>query len=104
VLVDNAEDLVTALIPPRDLAGELPAGGWWPQERLTAGEALKSFSIWGAWLAFRDRDLGSLEIGKRADFIVVDHDPILGAPADLPQTRVLRTVVAGETVYEAPAP
>jgi hypothetical protein len=93
-----------AAITRRDLAGELPAGGWRPQERLTAGEALRSFTIAGAWLAFRDRDLGSLEIGKQADFIVVDHDPVLGAPADLPQTRVLRTVVAGETVYEAPAP
>ena len=81
-----------------------PPSGWRPEERLTAGEALKSFTIGGAWLAFRDRDLGSLEIGKQADFVVMDHDPILGAPADLPQTRVLRTVVAGETVYEAPAP
>jgi predicted amidohydrolase YtcJ len=93
-----------AAITRRDLKGELPAGGWRPEERLTPGEALQSFSIWGAWLAFRERDLGSLEIGKQADFIVVDHDPILGAPADIPKARVLRTVVAGETVYEAPAP
>ena len=90
-----------AAITRRDLAGELPAGGWRPRERLTPGEALESFSLWGAWLAFRERDLGSLEIGKQADFIVVDHDPVLGAPAEIPQTRVLRTVVAGETVYEA---
>jgi predicted amidohydrolase YtcJ len=90
-----------AAITRRDPAGELPAGGWRPEERLTAGEALRSFTIEGAWLAFRDRDLGSLEIGKQADFIVVDHDPILGPPSDLPKTRVLRTVVAGETVYEA---
>lgn len=93
-----------AAITRRDRAGELPAEGWRPEERLTPGEALQSFSIWGAWLAFRDRDLGSLEIGKQADFIVVDHDPVLGAPADLPKTRVLRTVVAGETVYEAKRP
>jgi predicted amidohydrolase YtcJ len=93
-----------AAITRRDLAGELPAGGWRPEERLTPGEALKSFTIWGAWLAFRDRDLGSLEIGKQADFVVVDHDPVLGDPADLPKTRVLRTVVAGETVYEARDP
>jgi len=93
-----------AAITRCDLAGELPAGGWRPEERLTPGEALESFTIWGAWLAFRDRDLGSLEVGKQADFIVVDHDPVLGAPAEIPKTRVLRTVVAGETVYEAPAP
>ncbi len=93
-----------AAITRRDLAGELPAGGWRPEERLTADEALRSFTIWGAWLAFRDRDLGSLEIGKQADFIVLDRDPILGPVADIPKTRVLRTVVAGETVYEADTP
>ena len=92
-----------AAITRCDLAGELPAGGWRPEERLTPGEALKSFTVWGAWLAFRERDLGSLEIGKQADFIVVDRDPVLGARADIPKTRVLRTMVAGETVYEAPA-
>jgi hypothetical protein len=91
-----------AAITRRDLGGRLPAGGWRPEERLTPGEALASFTTWGAWLAFRERDLGSLEIGKQADFIVVDHDPILGPASDLPTTRVLRTVVAGETVYEAP--
>jgi predicted amidohydrolase YtcJ len=85
----------------RDLEGRLPAGGWRPEERLSPGEALRSFTWTGAWLAFREKDLGSLEVGKQADFVVLDHDPILGPASDLPKTRVLRTVVAGRTVYEA---
>jgi hypothetical protein len=90
-----------ASITRRDLEGRLPAGGWRPEERLTPEEALESFSLWGAWLAFREHDLGSLEIGKQADFIVVDRDVIGGPAGEIPPARVLRTVVAGETVYEA---
>jgi hypothetical protein len=90
-----------ASITRRDLANELPAAGWRPEEKLTPEEALRSFSLWGAWLAFRERDLGSLEVGKLADFIVVDRDPIAGPASGIPGTRVLRTVVGGETVYEA---
>ncbi len=90
-----------AAITRRDLEGRLPAGGWRPEERLSPGEALRSFTWTGAWLAFREKDLGSLEVGKQADFVVLDHDPILGPADDLPRTRVLRTVVAGKTVYEA---
>jgi len=93
-----------AAITRRDLAGELPAGGWRPEERLTPDEALRSFTIWGAWLAFREHDLGSLEVGKQADFIVVDRDVLTGPVDEIPRARVLRTVVAGETVYEAPGP
>jgi len=87
-----------------DLEGRLPAGGWRPEERLTPDEALLSFSLWGAWLAFREHDLGSLEIGKQADFVVVDRDVIAGPASGIPHARVLRTVVAGETVYEAAEP
>jgi predicted amidohydrolase YtcJ len=90
-----------AAITRRDLEGRLPAGGWRPEERLTPEEALESFSLWGARLAFRDRELGSLEIGKQADFVVVDRDVIGGPAEDIPRARVLRTFVAGETVYEA---
>jgi predicted amidohydrolase YtcJ len=93
-----------AAITRRDLEDRLPAGGWRPEERLSPGEALRSFTWTGAWLAFREQDLGSLEVGKQADFVILDHDPILGPASDLLRTRVLRTVVAGRTVYEAKAP
>ena len=90
-----------AAITRRDLDGRLPAPGWRPQEKLTPVEALRSFTATGAWLAFREKDLGTLEVGRLADFVVLDRDPIAGPAADIPRTRVLRTVVAGVTVYEA---
>jgi predicted amidohydrolase YtcJ len=90
-----------AAITRRDLDGRLPREGWRVEERLTPEEALKSFSLWGAYAAFRERDLGSLEAGKRADFVVLDRDPFAGPAEALLEAKVLRTVVAGETVYEA---
>ena len=93
-----------ASVTRRDLEGRLPAGGWRPEERLSRAEALSSFTLWGAWLAFRERDLGSLEVGKWADFVVFDRDVVGGPIADVPGARVLRTVVAGQTVYEAGEP
>jgi hypothetical protein len=90
-----------AAITRKDLDGKLPPGGWRPEERLTPEEALRSFTLWGAWLAFREADLGSLEPGKLADFVVLDRDPFAGPPEALLEARVLRTVVGGRAVYEA---
>ena len=90
-----------ASITRRDPAGRLPAEGWRPEECLTPEEALKSFTLWGARLAFREAELGSLKVGKLADFIVVDRDVIGGPASEILKARVLRTVVGGETVYAA---
>jgi predicted amidohydrolase YtcJ len=46
-------------------------------------------------------EVGTLAVGRRADFLVLDRDPLAAAPRDLRETRVLRTVVGGETVHEA---
>jgi predicted amidohydrolase YtcJ len=48
-----------------------------------------------------DDEVGSLAVGKRADFVIVDRDPFTAPEEDLWKTRVLRTVIDGKTVYEA---
>lgn len=93
-----------AAITRRDLDGKLPAGGWFPDQRMTAAEALKSFTATGAWLAFHEREMGTLEVGMQADFVVVDRDVIGGPPEEIPKAKVLWTVVGGQTVYDANAP
>jgi len=93
-----------AAITRRDLDGKLPAGGWFPEQRLTPDEALASFTATGAWLAFREADLGTLEVGKQADFIVVDRDVIGGPPEEIPKARVLWTVVGGKTAAGIKSP
>ncbi|HEX4932082.1 MAG TPA: amidohydrolase [Gemmatimonadaceae bacterium] len=76
-----------------------PAGGWYPEQRMTREEALKSMTIWAAWAAFMEKEVGSLEPGKYADFVVLDQD-IMQVPAELVlRTSVLSTWVAGKAVY-----
>lgn len=90
-----------AAVTRQNLDGE-PAGGWRPAQRMTRHEALKSFTLWAAHAAFEEHEKGSLEPGKLADFIVIDRDVMACDPADIPETRVLRTVIGGETVYQTP--
>ena len=93
-----------AAVTRRDLDGKLPKGGWRPEERLTKDEALKSFTLWGAWLAFQEHDLGSLEMNKMADFVIMDPDPLVGRPEAMLGSVVMKTVVGGKVVYDAEKP
>ncbi len=91
---------VYAAVTRQNEEGE-PAGGWMPHERMTREEALRSFTIDAAYAAFEEEVKGSLAPGKYADFIVIDRDAMTCDPRDILGTKVLRTVIAGETVYEA---
>jgi predicted amidohydrolase YtcJ len=90
-----------AAILRRDLDGKLPAAGWFPEQSMRPLEAVYSFTWGGAWLAFRENDLGSLVEGKQADFVVVDRDIVTGPPYQIAGAKVLRTVIGGRTVFEA---
>jgi predicted amidohydrolase YtcJ len=93
-----------AAITRRDRDGKLPAGGWRPEERLSRTDALRAFTIAGAQLAFQERDLGSLEVNKLADFVIVDPDPFAGSPEMLPGALIMKTVVGGRVVWDAEKP
>ncbi len=85
----------------RQDAANWPAGGWFPAQRTTREEALLGMTLWPAVAAFMERETGSLTPGKYADFVVLDQD-IMSVPAErILETRVLRTVLGGVTVYEA---
>ena len=88
-----------AAITRQDATGH-PPGGWMPDERLSRAEALKSFTWNAAYAAHAEQELGSIEPGKYADLVLVDHDIMTAAPADILKTTVLLTVVGGEVVYE----
>jgi predicted amidohydrolase YtcJ len=77
---------VYAAVTRQDHAGR-PAGGWLPEQRLGAAEALRAFSS------------GPLRVGGPADFTVLDEDPTAVPPAALLNLRVLRTVVEGRQVW-----
>lgn len=73
-----------------------PVGGWYPDEALTREASLRAMTISGAHAAFQDEVLGSLTVGKWADFVVLSDNP-LTAP-DLRAITVEATYVAGEPV------
>ncbi len=79
-----------------------PAGGWLPDERLSREETLKSFTWNAAYAAHAEKDLGSLEVGKLADLVILDRNVMTVEPKAILSTRVLFTITGGEVVYEKP--
>ncbi|HSL21890.1 MAG TPA: amidohydrolase [Vicinamibacterales bacterium] len=90
-----------AAITRQDPQGQ-PPGGWMPEERMTREEALASFTLNAAYAAHMERDLGSIEEGKLADLVVVSRDIMTVPPSEILTTRVLKTIVGGRVVHEAP--
>ncbi|PWE16820.1 amidohydrolase [Marinicauda salina] len=89
-----------AAVTRRDLEG-YSGEGWHPEQALDRAAALKLFTIWPAYASFREDELGTIEIGKRADFSVFDRD-LMTVPEDqLREARPVMTVVEGEIVWRA---
>ncbi|KAF9024805.1 hypothetical protein BDZ89DRAFT_988931 [Hymenopellis radicata] len=74
-------------------------GGWFPEQRLTRQEALRGMTIDPAYASFTEETLGSLEIGKRADFVVLSQDIMTIAAENILGTKVLMTAMDGQPVY-----
>lgn len=83
-----------AAVARRSWTGDL----LFPEEATTRREALRLFTAAAAVGAGVERDEGSLEVGKRANLIVVDRDPVTCDLAALPETRVLAAMIGGEWV------
>ncbi|MDR1482731.1 MAG: amidohydrolase family protein [Synergistaceae bacterium] len=87
-----------AAVARQNLAGE-PEGGWRPGQKITREEALRSFTIWGAYGIFSEDSKGSLEAGKYADFVVIDRDYMTCPESDIKEITAIATVIGGELVY-----
>ena len=88
-----------AAVTRQDAHGH-PAGGWRAAERLSAAEALRGFTADAAWAAHDERDVGRLAPGFRADFVVLDEDPLAVPGEQLDDLHVRSTWVDGKPVYE----
>jgi predicted amidohydrolase YtcJ len=74
---------------------------YYPAEKITIEQAIAAYTTGSAFAEFKEKQKGRLEPGMLADFIVLDQDITATQPAKLLQTKVLRTVVGGKTVYES---
>ncbi|MDP9423146.1 MAG: amidohydrolase family protein [Pseudomonadota bacterium] len=90
---------LAAAVSRQDLNGQ-PPGGWLPQERVSFEQALAGFTRGAAYASFAENKIGSLDVGKWADFIIVDRDVSKVDPQSLGRTQVLETWVAGKKVWE----
>jgi len=86
----------------KDKDGE-PEGGWFPEEAVTIDEAMRAYTSWAAYAAFREDETGVIEPGRWADLTIMDIDPFVtaeAAPDDLLSGRILMTIVNGEIVFD----
>ncbi|KAF8813640.1 hypothetical protein BYT27DRAFT_7083829 [Phlegmacium glaucopus] len=90
-----------AAITRKSPDGKSPHGpdGWFPEQRLTRLEALRGMTIDPAYASFTETTLGSLEIGKRADFTVLSQDIMTIAENEILATTVHATIMDGKPVY-----
>ncbi|KAG5641829.1 hypothetical protein DXG03_004132 [Asterophora parasitica] len=85
----------------RDGSSPHGPGGWFPDQVLTRLEALRGMTIDPAFASFTEKDLGSLEHGKRADFVILSKDIMdpQVSPQEILHTKVRATVIDGRAAY-----
>jgi predicted amidohydrolase YtcJ len=108
VVIPNGSDFPVEKVNPlisfhsaitRQDATNWPPGGWYPDQVMTRDEALRAMTIWPAYAAFQEKELGSLTPGKYADFVVLDRDIMQVPPTEILSTRVEATYLGGKIVY-----
>jgi predicted amidohydrolase YtcJ len=99
--VENINPMYTfyAAVERKDLNG-FPAGGFQRENALSRQMALCGMTIWAAKANFEDKEKGSIEPGKYADFVILDKNIMTINGSDLPKVKVLKTYINGEKVYE----
>ncbi|MDQ8160984.1 MAG: amidohydrolase [Gemmatimonadota bacterium] len=110
VVIPNGSDFPVEQVNPlisfhasiaRQDARDWPAGGWFPEQKMSREDALRSMTIWPAYSGFQESSMGSITAGKLADFVILDTD-IMRVPSEMVmKTKVVSTWVGGKAVYEA---
>ena len=89
-----------AAVARRDLQG-FQGSDWRPDEAVDRLTALKMFTLWPAYASFREDELGTIEVGKRADFTAFSVDLMTAPVEDIPRGEATLTIVDGVVVYRA---
>lgn len=108
VIIPNGTDAPVERVNPfitfhsaitRQSPDNQPASGWYPAQKMTRDEALKSMTIWPAYAAFQEKVMGSLAPGKYADFVILSQDIMRVPEIEIMKTVVIATYVGGRPVY-----
>jgi hypothetical protein len=100
--VERGDPLIEfyAAVARKDLKG-FSGPGWGPEEAVNRAQALKMFTAWPAYAAFMEKELGTIERGKRADLSVFSVDLMTAPVADIPKGEAMLTVVNGRIAHRA---
>jgi predicted amidohydrolase YtcJ len=98
--VERGEPMIEfyAAVARKSVKGE-SGQGWHPEQAVSRKDALKMFTIWPAYAAFEEKDKGSIEVGKLADFTVLSQDIMNIPEMEILETRNEMTVIGGEIIY-----
>ena len=98
--VENVSPILTfyAAVFRRDING-YPENGFNFENALSREEALRGMTIWGAISNFEEKEKGSIEVGKKADFIILDRDIMEESDKRIITTKVVATIIDGNVVY-----
>jgi predicted amidohydrolase YtcJ len=98
--VERGEPMIEfyAAVARKSVKGE-SGEGWHPEEAISREDALKMFTIWPAYAAFEEKDKGSIEVSKLADFTVLSQDIMKIPETGILETRNEMTVIGGEIVH-----
>ena len=88
-----------AAVTRQSAEGE-PAGGWWPQERLSIAEAIRCYTAESAYASFEENEKGRIAAGMLADLTVHSRDLLTVKPEEILQTAAALTIFDGKVVYE----
>ena len=97
--INSREVIYDAVTRQSPATGE-PVGGWQPQEKIPAADAIRAYTLGSAVAAGRGDEVGSLAVGKLADIAVLDTDLTTCDPEDILRANVLATYLGGKKVYE----
>jgi len=102
--VEKGDPLIEfyAAVARRDLSG-YAGPGWHPEEAVGRQTGLKMFTLWPAYAAFQEDELGTIETGKRADLTVFSADIMRIPEREIPKARAVMTIIDGEIAYRADA-
>ncbi|HET9713578.1 MAG TPA: amidohydrolase [Pyrinomonadaceae bacterium] len=87
-----------AAVTRQTITGQ-PAGGWFPNERISIEDAIRAYTLNTAYANFEEKIKGSIEVGKLADLAVLSQNLLKVEPKQIPNTIVLWTIVCGKIVY-----
>ena len=99
IFFNHPKYVLNAAVNRTNNEGE-PAGGWLPHQKITIEEAMRAFTLNGAYACMREDSVrGSIKVGKLADIAVIDRN-IINDPASLLDMEIEMTIVDGRIVFE----